>query len=221
MQGKRLCRYLWGNMADRRGKLALFIDGVKLHAMAKALGFEIDYKKLLEVFNERGKLLRAFYYTTVMDDLEYCAVRPLVDWLDYNGYMVVTKPIREFVDDGGRRKIKTNTDIEFAVGAMETADHVDEIVLFSGHGNLRPLLAALQRRGVRVTVVSTTASEPPVIVDEIRRQADEFVDLTELAARISRTPPATLGAGEGTLAIVVERRRSAVEERRTDMRCRK
>ena len=206
-------------MVDRRGRVALFIDGIKLHATAKALGFEIDYKKLLRVFNKSGTLLRAFYYTTVMDDLEYCAVRPLVDWLDYNGYMVITKPIKEFIDDGGRRKVKTNMDIDFAVGAMETADHVDEIVLFSGEGNLRPLIAALQRRGVRVIVVSTAASEPPMVADEIRRQADEFVDLAELAAQISRAPSATPAAGEEKLAIMVERRRSqGAEEKPTDAR---
>ena len=193
-------------MADRRGKVALLIDGVKLHATAKALGFDIDYKKLLEVFNERGMLLRAVYCTTVMEDMEYCAVRPLVDWLDYNGYMVVTKPIKEFVDNDGRRRIKTSIDIDFVVGAMETADHVDQIVLFSGDGNLRPLIAAVQRRGVRVTVVSSAASEPPMIADEIRRQADEFIDLGELAAQISRAPSATPTAGEAKLAIVVGRR---------------
>ena len=148
-------------MVDRRGKLALFIDGIKLNATAKALGFEIDYKKLLEVFKERGILLRAFYYTTVMDDLEYCAVRPLVDWLDYNGYMVVTKPIKEFVDDGGRRKFKTNMDIDLVVGAMETADHADEIVLFSGDGSLSPLIAALQRRGVRASLFPRPRANHP------------------------------------------------------------
>jgi uncharacterized LabA/DUF88 family protein len=177
-------------MQNNRGRLALFIDGVKFHATAKALGFEIDYKRLLDEFGERGTLLRAFYYTTVMDDLEYCTVRPLVDWLDYNGFTVVTKPIREFLDEAGRRRIKANMDIELAVGAMDIADHVDEIVLFSGDGNLRPLVAALQRRGVRVTIVSTIASEPPILADELRRQADEFIDLAALEAKLGRLPSA-------------------------------
>ena len=173
-------------MQKHRGRLALFIDGVKFHATAKALGFEIDYKRLLDEFGDRGTLLRAFYFTTVMDDLEYCTVRPLVDWLDYNGFTVVTKPIREFLDEAGRRRIKANMDIDLAVGAMDIADHVDEIVLFSGDGNFRPLVAALQRRGVRVTIVSTIASEPPILADELRRQADEFIDLAALQAKLAR-----------------------------------
>jgi uncharacterized LabA/DUF88 family protein len=175
-------------MQNHRGRLALFIDGVRFHATAKTLGFEIDYKRLLDEFSERGTLLRAFYYTTVMDELEYCTVRPLVDWLDYNGFTVMTKPIKEFLDDAGRRRVKANMDIDLAVGAMDIADHVDEIVLFSGDGNFRPLVAALQRRGVRVTIVSTIASEPPILADELRRQADEFIDLADLQAKLGRAP---------------------------------
>jgi len=194
-------------MQNHEGRLALFIDGVKFHATAKALGFEIDYKKLLDEFSKRGTLLRAFYYTTVMDDLEYCTVRPLVDWLDYNGFTVVTKPIREFLDEAGRRRIRANMDIEIAVGAMDIADHVDEIVLFSGDGGFRPLVAALQRRGVRVTIVSTIASEPPILADELRRQADEFIDLAALEAKLGRVPSTSRATAQHPI-IPVERRRS-------------
>jgi len=195
-------------MQNHRGRLALFIDGVKFHATAKALGFEIDYKRLLDEFGERGTLLRAFYYTTVMDDLEYCTVRPLVDWLDYNGFTVVTKPIREFLDEAGRRRIRANMDIEIAVGAMDIADHVDEIVLFSGDGGFRPLVAALQRRGVRVTIVSTIASEPPILADELRRQADEFIDLAALEAKLGRVSSTERATTQHPI-IPVERRRGA------------
>jgi uncharacterized LabA/DUF88 family protein len=181
---------------------------VKFHATAKALGFEIDYKRLLDEFGERGTLLRAFYYTTVMDDLEYCTVRPLVDWLDYNGFTVVTKPIREFLDEAGRRRIRANMDIEIAVGAMDIADHVDEIVLFSGDGGFRPLVAALQRRGVRVTIVSTIASEPPILADELRRQADEFIDLAALEAKLGRVSSTERATTQHPI-IPVERRRGA------------
>ena len=194
-------------MQNNRGRLALFIDGVKFHATARALGFEIDYKRLLDEFSERGTLLRAFYYTTVMDDLEYCTVRPLVDWLDYNGFTVVTKPIRESLDDAGRRRVKANMDIDLAVGAMDVADHVDEIVLFSGDGNFRPLVAALQRRGVRVTIVSTVASEPPILADELRRQADQFIDLATLEAKLGRVSSTARATAEHPI-IPVERRGS-------------
>src|SRR4029077_1759470 len=145
--------------------------------------------------------------TTVMDELEYCTVRPLVDWLDYNGFTVMTKPIKEFLDDAGRRRVKANMDIDLAVGAMDIADHVDEIVLFSGDGNFRPLVAALQRRGVRVTIVSTIASEPPILADELRRQADEFIDLAELEAKLGRAPSTPRTTAQHPI-IPVERRRS-------------
>jgi uncharacterized LabA/DUF88 family protein len=188
-------------MKDRKGKLALFVDGVKFHATAKALGFEIDYKKLLEEFGRRGTLLRAFYCTPVVDDLEYSTVRPLVDWLDYNGYMVVTKPVKEYIDVTGRRRIKANTDVDLAVCAMDTADHVDEIVLCSGDVGFRPLVAALQRRGVRVTVVSTLVSDPSIVADELRRQADVFIDLADLKPRIARTTPRTNREVDGVIPI--------------------
>ena len=169
-------------------KIALFIDGANVHATAKALGFEIDYKRLLQEFQGRGILVRAFYYTAIFEDPEYSSLRPLVDWLDYNGYTVVTKAGKEFVDASGRRKVKGNMDIELAVDAMELAEHVDKIVLFSGDGDFRSLVEAVQRRGVRVTVVSTISSQPPMIADELRRQADVFTDLVELQSKLGRDP---------------------------------
>src|SRR5882724_13588894 len=175
-------------MFDPREKIALFIDGANLYATAKSLGFEIDYKRLLVEFQGKGYLLRAYYYTALAEDQEYSSIRPLIDWLDYNGYTVVTKPTKEFVDASGRRKIKGNMDIELAVHAMEMAEHIDHLVLFSGDGDFRSLAEAIQRRGVRVTVVSTIASQPSMVSDELRRQADDFVDIVELQALISRDP---------------------------------
>jgi uncharacterized LabA/DUF88 family protein len=169
-------------------RIALFIDGANLYATAKTLGFDIDYKRLLSEFQSRGTLLRAFYYTAIIEDQEYSSIRPLIDWLDYNGYTVVTKPTKEFIDAGGRRKVKGNMDIELAVSAMELAAHIDQMVLFSGDGDFRRLVEAVQRRGVRVTVISTIANQPPMIADELRRQADVFTDLIELRAKISRDP---------------------------------
>jgi uncharacterized LabA/DUF88 family protein len=136
-------------MAVPAEKIALFIDGANLYATAKTLGFDIDYKRLLREFQSRGYLLRAFYYTAVIEDQEYSSIRPLIDWLDYNGYTVVTKATKEFVDQSGRRKVKGNMDIELAVNAMEIAPAVDHIVLFSGDGDFRSLVEAIQRKGVR------------------------------------------------------------------------
>jgi uncharacterized LabA/DUF88 family protein len=169
-------------------KLGLFIDGTNLYSAARALGFDIDYRKLRELFAAEGRLVRAFYYTALMEDQEYSPIRPLVDWLDYNGYTVVTKPIKEFTDSLGRRRMKGNMDIELAIDMLEVAQHLDHIFLFSGDGDFRRLVEAVQRRGKRVSVVSTIRSAPPVLADELRRQADSFVELVDLMPRIMRDP---------------------------------
>ncbi|MCP3473882.1 NYN domain-containing protein [Bradyrhizobium sp. CCGUVB1N3] len=169
------------------GRIALFIDGANLHATAKALGFEIDYGRLLDACKARGNPVRAFYYTAIVEDQEHVPLRTLVDWLDYNGYAVVTKAAKEYVDASGHRKFKGKMDVELAVDAMELAAHIDQMVLFSGDGDLRSLVEAVQRRGVRVTVVSTL--HPPMIAEELRRQADVFIDLMELRSMIGRDRP--------------------------------
>ncbi|MBU0726757.1 MAG: NYN domain-containing protein [Alphaproteobacteria bacterium] len=167
-------------------RTALFIDGANLYAAARALGFDIDYKRLLQYFSQKGRLLRAFYYTALIEDNDYSPIRPLVDWLDYNGYTMVTKPTKEFTDSAGRRKIKGNMDIELAIDVMEMAEHIDHIVLFSGDGDFRRLVEAVQRKGVRVSVVSTVRSNPPMVADELRRQADSFIELQEIESEIAR-----------------------------------
>jgi len=169
-------------------KIAVFIDGANLYATAKTLGFDIDYKRLLEEFQSRGTLLRAFYYTAIAEDQEYTSLRPLIDWLDYNGFTVVTKAAKEFIDASGRRKVRRNMDIELAVDAMELAERINEMVLFSGNGDFRSLVEAMQSHGVSVTVISSIATRPPMIADELRRQADVFTDLTELQSKIGRDP---------------------------------
>ena len=177
-------------------RIALFIDGANLYATAKSLAFDIDYKRLLALFRTKGQLVRALYYTALIEDQEYSSIRPLVDWLDYNGYTMVTKPTKEFVDAMGRRKIKGNMDIELAVDAMELADHLDHIVLFSGDGDFRSLVEALQHKGKRVSVVSTLATTPPMVADELRRQADQFIDLANMQNEIGRDPSERAQRGE-------------------------
>jgi len=172
-------------------KLALFIDGANLYSTARALGFDIDYKKLLTEFSKKGILVRAYYYTALVENQDFSPLRPLVDWLDYNGYTLVTKNVREFTDATGRRKAKSNMDIEMYVDMMEMADTIDHIVLFTGDGDFRRVVEAVQRRGRRVSVISTLRTQPAMASDDLRRQADHFVDLVDLQHLVARVgaPP--------------------------------
>ena len=171
---------------DPRERVALFIDGANLYATSKALGFELDYRKMLKYFQREAYLLRAYYYTALIEDQEFSSIRPLIDWLDYNGYKVVTKPAKEFTDSMGRRKVKGSMDIELTIDALEISDKVDHLVIFSGDGDFKPLVEALQRRGRKVSVISSIASQPPMISDDLRRQADHFIDLASLRKEIGR-----------------------------------
>ena len=173
-------------MFDQREKVALFIDGANLYSTSKSLGFDIDYRDMLKYFNKKCYLLRANYYTALIEDQEYSSIRPLIDWLDYNGYRVITKPTKEYTDSAGRRKVKGNMDLELAIDALDLCDTVDHMVLFSGDGDFRVLVEALQRRGRKVSVVSTVATQPSMISDELRRQADQFIDLVNLKKEIGR-----------------------------------
>jgi len=168
-------------------RTAIFIDGANLYATSKALTFDIDYSRMLNLFRSRCQLVRALYYTALADDQEYSSVRPLVDWLDYNGYTVITKPTKEFTDPNGRRKIKGSMDIELTVDAMELADFLDHLIIFTGDGDFRSLVEAIQHKGKRVSIVSTLVTQPPMIADELRRQADQFIDLALLDQQICRT----------------------------------
>jgi len=167
-------------------RVALFIDGANLYATAKTLGFDIDYKRLLSYFQQKAHLVRALYYTAIAEDQEYSSIRPLIDWLDYNGYTMVTKPTKEFTDSMGRRKIKGNMDIELTVDAMRLAPSLDHIVIFTGDGDFRALVASLQQEGKRVSIVSTLQTQPPMVADELRRQSDQFIDLADLENIIGR-----------------------------------
>ena len=174
---------------DPREKVALFIDGANLYATSKAIGVDIDYRRLLGEFQSKSYLLRAYYYTALVEDQEYSSIRPLIDWLDYNGFTVVTKPAKEFTDSTGRRKVKGKMDIELTVDALEMAPYYDHMVLFSGDGDFTALVAALQRKGKRVTVASTLTTATPMISDDLRRQADFFMEVSELAKTIGRATP--------------------------------
>lgn len=167
-------------------KIALFVDGASLYGASKGLQFDIDYKRLIELFARKGILVRAAYYTALAEDQEFSPLRPLIDWLDYNGFMVVTKPLKEYTDSQGRRRVKGNMDIELAVDVMEMADHVDHLVIFSGDGDFHRLVEAVQRKGKRVSICSTARTQPQMVADELRRQADNFIELDELKPMIAR-----------------------------------
>ena len=173
-------------------RLAVLIDGANLYAASRLLGFEVDFKLLRQEFSRRGKLVRIGYYNSVTEGDDFTPLRPLLDWLDYNGFRVVTRPTREVVEASGRRRVKGNLEVHIAVDAMEIADRVDHMVLFAGDGDFRTLIAALQRRGVRVTVISTIRTQPALVSDDLRRQADAFVELAELQGLSSR--PARVSA---------------------------
>jgi uncharacterized LabA/DUF88 family protein len=167
-------------------RLVVFIDGPSLHKSTRALGFDVDFKRLLSWITQQGSLLRAHYYTTIFEEREYQTTRPLLDWLEYNGFTVKAKPVREHDDGEGRRRYRRNLSVEIAVDAIEIARHVDAMMLFSGDGDLRPAVEAIQRRGVMATVVSTVRSQPPMLADELRRQADRVYDLEDLRNQFGR-----------------------------------
>lgn len=167
-------------------KSALFIDGANLYAASRSLGFDVDYRRLLDFFGTRVNLIRAYYYSALLDTEEYSPLKPLTDWLAYNGYTLVTKPAKEFTDASGRRRIKGNMDIELAIDMLEMAPHLDHVILFSGDSDFRRLVEAAQRRGVRVSVISTIKTSPPMIADELRRQADQFIELADISPEFTR-----------------------------------
>ncbi len=188
---------------DPDDKTAVYIDGANLYKTAKTLGFDIDYRNLLARLRRETRLVRASYYTTMQEDkdADYSPLRPLVDWLDYNGFTMVTKPAREFTGQDGRKRYRGSTDIELAVDMVQMASKLDCLVLFTGNADFRYAIAKVQEQGCRVICVSTVKSQPPMASDDIRRQADLFVDLTELEdviarKEVARKPRETFGEEE-------------------------
>ena len=170
-------------------KTVLFIDGSNFYAAARALNMDVDYARMRAYFAQDTNLLRACYYTALPEDQEYSPLRPLIDWLDYNGYSVISKLTREFTDpDTGKRRVKGNMDMEIALDMLRLAPHIDHAILFSGDGDFCRLLEDVQGTGVRVTVVSTTRTSPPMAADSLRRMADNFVEMESIRELIVRPP---------------------------------
>ena len=167
-------------------RVCLFIDGANLYSASRNLGFDVDYRSLLAFFRTRSRLVRAYYYSAVLDTEEYSPLKPLTDWLVYNGYTLITKAAREFTDAAGRRRIKGNMDIELAVDMLDMAPRIDHAILFSGDSDFRRLVEAVQRHGTRVSVISSIRTAPPMVGDELRRQADQFIELADIAPEFTR-----------------------------------
>jgi uncharacterized LabA/DUF88 family protein len=178
---------LKGFFTDER--TALFIDGANLYSASRGLSFDVDYSLLLELFRERTDLVHAIYYSAILETDEYSPLKPLTDWLAYNGYTLKTKPAREFTDATGRRRVKGNMDIELAVDMLDLAPYIRHAVLFSGDSDFKSLVESMQRKGVKVTVISTVKTSPPLAADELRRQANRFIDLSDLIGLIKREAP--------------------------------
>lgn len=165
-------------------KTAIFIDGANLSSSASQIGMRIDFKKLLTFYEKNYDLIRAYYYTALSDNAAYKNIHSLVDWLSYNGYNVISKKAKEFVSEDSVKRIKGNMDCEIIVGMLEMAPHVDHLILFSGDGDFRCVVEAVQRMGKRVTIVSAARGDQSVTADELIRQADYFVDLADLRPHI-------------------------------------
>ena len=174
---------------DARERVAYFIDGANFYQTARALNIDIDYRRMLSQFAGDAYLVRAHYYTALADDQEFSSLRPLIDWLDYNGFQVTTKPMREFTDNNGqRRRSRPSLDVDLSVDVLTLCDEINHVVLFTGDGNFRPLVEAVQKRGRKVTVVSSLKTSPSMVSDDLRRQADHFLDLADLTDRLARDP---------------------------------
>ena len=167
-------------------KTALFIDGANLYATTRGLGMQLDFSAMLEYFEERTRLVHSFYFSALSDSEEYNPVKPLTDYLSYHGYNVVTKTAREFTDTRGQRRIKGNMDIEMTVRMLELAPRLDHMILFTGDGDFRCAVDAVQRMGVKVSVVSSMKTNPPILSDELRRQCNDFIELESIADNFLR-----------------------------------
>lgn len=173
-----------------RERTALFVDGHHLYVASRALGFEVDYRGLLETFRASTNLIRAHYYATVTDTEDYTPLRPLTDWLSYNGWSVYSRPAKEFTDTTGRRRLRSTIMVRMCCDLLESANWpggLQQAVVMAGDGELRDPIEILQRRGCRVTVISVIRGASSLIADELRRQADEFIDLDAIAKGFTRS----------------------------------
>ena len=193
----------------KKKSVAILIDGSNLHAACRALGFNMDYKRLLAMFDDC--IFKSYYFTALPPDTEQSTLRPMVDYLEFNGFTVIKKNWKEFNQSStftcrecsalnvfNSIKNKGNMDIEIAVVALEVAPYVTDVFFFSGDGDFRFLVESLQRRyGIFVTVFSTIKSNPVMCADALRRQADAFIDLADIRSQIERVDERPRGFHRG------------------------
>lgn len=163
-------------------KVGVVIDGAHASALAHTSGIQIDWRRWKAWFEtDEDDVLRQYYVTLTMppDESGQVSLRPLLDYLTYNGYTIVTKE---------QKNAASSMNVEFAVTAMQFATNVDELVLVTGNGDFAVMVDAIKRTtAARVVVVSTIE----VIADNLRRAADEFIDFkNEIAAKVARAPRA-------------------------------
>lgn len=179
------------------GRFALFIDGSNFYHTLRDLNLHVDYKRLLAYFSERGTLVQACYYTALLGEGQSpeWLIR-LTDWLAYNHYTVCTREARSFrrrvqAEDGNWiwvNEIRGSIHVELTVDMMTLAPYLDTALLFSGDGNYQYLIQAVQRTGCRVIVVSSETTAESTVADELRRQADGFIELATISDEISMPP---------------------------------
>ncbi|WP_188129507.1 NYN domain-containing protein [Rhizobium sp. RU20A] len=174
-------------MFDNREKVIVFIDGAHFYFVAKSLDFEIDFQKVLAYFKSEAYLVRANYYTAIAEDQEFIGLRPLVDWLDYNGYRVVTKAYKDLTDPSGKKRVRSSMEMELACDLFEQIDTADHLIIIAGDSDLARLVQTAQLKGKKVTVMSTLTGQLASISDELRRKADQFVDLSGFKEKFSRS----------------------------------
>lgn len=174
----------------------VLIDGSNLYEGARSSRITIDYARLLDLLNDDGLLLRAYYFTALMDKTIESPVRKTVDWLSHNGYICVTKEAKEYpvvenyIEDGHVRsrtvkKLKGNVDIEIATYAftMSARLKLTELWLFSGDGDFTLMVKEIQETyAMKVYVVSATG----MVSNDLRRQADKYINLMDIADDIRR-----------------------------------
>lgn len=176
-------------MFGTRDKVALFIDGSNFYATIKELDMNIDYGRVRAYFNKQELLFRAMYFTAVLPDSgENDELRPLVDWLGYNSWIVSTKLVKQYTDRVTNvTRTKGNMDCEITVEMMLLKDSVTHMVLFSGDGDFCHLVRTLQAHGVRVTVVSSKQTQPPMVSNDLRKVCDQFIDLADMRGEFCRS----------------------------------
>lgn len=166
----------------------MLIDGPSIYQICRSLDVEIDYQALRSIFADAGYLVQARYYTTILNDQLYSPLRPLIDWLSYNGFIVVTRTMKAGQDSEQCRRLDHGIVVALAVDAIEISSRLDHVILFTGNGDFLRLVQLLQRRTVRTTVVGTVNGPSSMSSDELRRQADTFVDLRALVPFVGRGP---------------------------------